>query len=711
MLCLTGANAETVKYALAEGDAFVSGQTVEVKSGDAVVATITYGESGGDAFKSAKAYTGVEGYTAYTEGNGVNGNKTGGTFYIITPKVDAKITVAVCLNANRAFFIKEDGVALEDYDGITVDAKYYGTYEFEAKANKAYMVYCAGSKLGFFGFEMTFGAAGEQPVATTKTIFLEPEVWAVDGARFAAYVWTGETEQWIDFVEVIDGLYATQIPASFTGMVLVRLNGETTENNWDNKWNQTNDIDLTEVEDQTLFIILDFGEGGENSTCVSVTLAEIKDGMQTIIDELKEFNISELQDIITATEAVLNAEDLSLASLAAANQELAAAANTALKALLQEVVNMADLMKSETLSEVIADAQEALADEEISTGELVEVLKDIMEEVKPLALDLLESAMKFAGRFISDELTADNLISFIRQAAVQLQSGDISAAYATIKEMTPTAMQAAQDVMEKLAGYADVMSNADLSAAVQKTLTDLANKDFMAVISDMKAIVLAFVSAANEYVATIKALGITDAEELLAALSVAEQKVNPENNATIIEIGEAILQLIKAYRAYEEANTVYTVAGAFVGAIENSAEEASFFGETWAPAREDNDMVKGEDGLYTKTYEGVDLEAGTIYYKVVANHSWDLNWGFNGNNADYVVNEAGQYNITFIFNPAKVLENGFNVTCELVKLTPDGINSIATDAQKGNVYNLNGQKVMKTQKGLYIINGKKTLVK
>ena len=41
--------------------------------------------------------------------------------------------------------------------------------------------------------------------------------------------------------------------------------------------------------------------------------------------------------------------------------------------------------------------------------------------------------------------------------------------------------------------------------------------------------------------------------------------------------------------------------------------------------------------------------------------------------------------------------------------TPDAINSIAADAQKTTVFNLNGQKVNKAQKGLFIINGKKVI--
>ena len=42
---------------------------------------------------------------------------------------------------------------------------------------------------------------------------------------------------------------------------------------------------------------------------------------------------------------------------------------------------------------------------------------------------------------------------------------------------------------------------------------------------------------------------------------------------------------------------------------------------------------------------------------------------------------------------------------------PTGINAVKADFENGSVYNLNGQKVQKAQKGLYIINGKKVVVK
>ena len=143
---------DAIVYAITEGQTFTSGQTVEVEKG---VVSLTYGEAGGAEFSAAVADAQVEGFTAYTAGNGVNGNKAGGTFYTISPLVNGTVDVAVVLNGGKSFYIEEDGTALADYNGITKDEKYYGTFTFAAKAGKNYKFYCAGSKLGFYGFKFT----------------------------------------------------------------------------------------------------------------------------------------------------------------------------------------------------------------------------------------------------------------------------------------------------------------------------------------------------------------------------------------------------------------------------------------------------------------------------------------------------------------------------------------------------------------------------
>lgn len=105
------------------------------------------------------------------------------------------------------------------------------------------------------------------------------------------------------------------------------------------------------------------------------------------------------------------------------------------------------------------------------------------------------------------------------------------------------------------------------------------------------------------------------------------------------------------------AEDTYTVTGSV----------ADIFGTAWSPDGTANDMVLGNDGIYTKTYENVTIAEGTkIEYKVVANHSWDNeSWGFGNNNAQYDVNKSGTYDITFSFNLNGEFSDGHKVYCAL----------------------------------------------
>ena len=104
---------------------------------------------------------------------------------------------------------------------------------------------------------------------SARTVYLKPGVWAVDGAnqRFALYAFEQAdevtNEAWVDFVAVEgeDGLYKAELADNgYTHIIPVRMNGETTENNWDNKWNQTEDIDIPQ-NDLTIIKITGWGEG------------------------------------------------------------------------------------------------------------------------------------------------------------------------------------------------------------------------------------------------------------------------------------------------------------------------------------------------------------------------------------------------------------------------------------------------------------------
>lgn len=170
MLGTTTASAETVTYAVAEGVAHAAGSTDNVTVGDETVATITFGFEGGAEFKAPKADSTLEGFYGYTEGNGENGKPDSGTVYIINPKYDGTVNAGVVLNAGKKFYVLEDGVALPQYDGMTIEEKAYTLYEFEVTGGKEYKVYCAGSKLGFYGFHYTYGAAGGDESGVTDAV-------------------------------------------------------------------------------------------------------------------------------------------------------------------------------------------------------------------------------------------------------------------------------------------------------------------------------------------------------------------------------------------------------------------------------------------------------------------------------------------------------------------------------------------------------------
>lgn len=160
------------KYAMEEGEEVAYG-TQPAKDKRVENCKMYFGDpdATGDLkdFSAAEADNHVDGYTAYTKGNNVNGNKEAGTVYVFQPAIAGNITVAVVLNADKAFHISEDGTDMAGYEGIKVDEKYYGTYTFDVKAGSTYKVWCDGSKLGFYGFEFKEGSsAGINTVKSTS---------------------------------------------------------------------------------------------------------------------------------------------------------------------------------------------------------------------------------------------------------------------------------------------------------------------------------------------------------------------------------------------------------------------------------------------------------------------------------------------------------------------------------------------------------------
>lgn len=163
-------------YGVQDGDAGVPSGTQE-KSVPNI--TMTWGVAGGENFKDAKKNANLKeqlGATAYCAGNGQDGKLTGGSVYFFEPALDGTLSVGFVLNSGKAFYIQEcsgeepqdvtfttvdaEGSAVELVCGGTLESKLTGGLStFAVSKGKKYAVYCAGSKLGFYGFkfEITSG--------------------------------------------------------------------------------------------------------------------------------------------------------------------------------------------------------------------------------------------------------------------------------------------------------------------------------------------------------------------------------------------------------------------------------------------------------------------------------------------------------------------------------------------------------------------------
>ena len=173
--------------------------------------------------------------------------------------------------------------------------------------------------------------------------------------------------------------------------------------------------------------------------------------------------------------------------------------------------------------------------------------------------------------------------------------------------------------------------------------------------------------------------------------------------------GTIVLQPVKDETSYKisvaaDFSTV-TVAGEAKPILPYvvAGSSAELFGTAWDAAAEANAMTLNETtGNYEITYSNVTLSAGNIEYKVVKDGS---TWLPESGNLILNIAEAGSYNVTFTINP-----NTNEITGVATSTT--GINAVKADALKdAQIYTISGQRVDKAQKGLYIVNGRKVVVK
>ena len=84
--------------------------------------------------------------------------------------------------------------------------------------------------------------------------------------------------------------------------------------------------------------------------------------------------------------------------------------------------------------------------------------------------------------------------------------------------------------------------------------------------------------------------------------------------------------------------------------------------------------------------------------------------GMDGHNTTAEWENPASYTATYAFVKTGTAD-AVVLKVTLTYTVPTGINAINRDAQNTVIYNVNGQKMNKAQKGLNIINGKKVVIK
>ena len=134
-------------------------------------------------------------------------------------------------------------------------------------ATKTYLVVTLGTgSSNSRVFEVAFFRHPAAPQPTTQTLYCQiSESWASWPAKYAVYYFKDETDNgWSEFMTAVTGeenTYTATIPVGYSKVIFVRLNGEATEANWDNKWSQT--VNLTIPEGKNHFTVTSGGTGSE----------------------------------------------------------------------------------------------------------------------------------------------------------------------------------------------------------------------------------------------------------------------------------------------------------------------------------------------------------------------------------------------------------------------------------------------------------------
>lgn len=171
----------------------------------------------------------------------------------------------------------------------------------------------------------------------------------------------------------------------------------------------------------------------------------------------------------------------------------------------------------------------------------------------------------------------------------------------------------------------------------------------------------------------------------------------PGSNASLTVNETAIYKVTFTFNSETKEVSAAAEKTGEASAVEHTYDvKGNFFNDTnWEKVYP---MTKGNDGNWTVTIDG--LEAGNYEFKVRQDNSWDVS--YPASNYQVAIEAVSTLTIKF-FPESKTIETTVAPTT--------AISTVKAAQQTAEIYNLAGQKVSDSYKGVVIMNGKKVVIK
>ena len=277
-------------------------------------------------------------------------------------------------------------------------------------------------------------------------------------------------------------------------------------------------------------------------------LIDAKAALEEAISKLKALGVAPLASIIAEAEAALNADDATVASIAAAAKKLDTDVKDFAKKTLSKAVVLAQQLNTEAANAAATAGMTVYMNPSSTTEDYINALFDILNAVQPLIDEYAPQVKEFADRYGYPELKAA-----FEAVIAAINDKDVDKAIAGAMTMLTQLKSAANDVKTRMEPYLEVLDSESLNTSIENitTLLNSGSNDFAAIVDAVKAAVRQFLVASSTFVGKVEAAVAAGADDsdLKAALDNAKA-VLADPNSSIVAIGTAIQELVKAYKSF-----------------------------------------------------------------------------------------------------------------------------------------------------------------